>query len=126
MSDADFGSDHDGFGVLDEATHTDERTITERARYLAKTTDLNRGEAETVAASEMGFSDTRLAKQIGIVPVTATKWLDRAIAQYGLTVALPKPVTERGDLVEVTCEDLANLVDGEREQRPYRSCYTLD
>jgi hypothetical protein len=67
-----------------------ERRASERARYLAATTDLADREAEAVAYSELGYSHAGIAKHVDSTESTV------------------------GDLTPVTTEDIADWSDHRR------------
>jgi hypothetical protein len=62
----------------------DERKATERARWLARKTKMDRKVAEAVAWSELGFSTGGIAKKVERAESTVTNYLERAGARYGL------------------------------------------
>jgi hypothetical protein len=62
----------------------DERKATERARWLARKTDMNRKVAEAVAWSELGFSAAGIAKKVDRAESTVKGYLEQAGARYGL------------------------------------------
>lgn len=61
-----------------------DRKATERARYIAQTTELTRSEAEVLAWSELGYSHSGIAKQADTSESTVKAYLERAGARYGL------------------------------------------
>jgi hypothetical protein len=76
----------------------DDRAATERARYLDRTTSLDRDHAEAVAYAELGYSDAGIAKRMPVTEATVTAWLDAVADRYGAEAVYPTPVDERGDL----------------------------
>jgi len=76
----------------------DDRAAVERARYLDRTTDLDRDHARAVALAELGYSDAGVARRLGVAEATATKWLDDVADRYGASAVHPKCADERDDL----------------------------
>lgn len=69
---------------MDEA-----REVTQRARYIGRTTELREIEAKAVAYSEQGYSFNGVAKQIDVAESTTQQYMERAMALYGLDIAEP-------------------------------------
>lgn len=65
----------------------DERSATERGRYLARDTQLRKPEAMAVAYSELGYSVSGIAKHVDASESTIQSYLERAIALYGFGIA---------------------------------------
>lgn len=65
----------------------DERYATQRSRYLARKTDLRKPEALAVAYSERGYSFNGAAKRMDASESTVKKYMERAMALYGLEIA---------------------------------------
>jgi hypothetical protein len=78
-----------------------DREAVERARYLARTTDLDRDHARAVALAERGYSDHGIAGALDVTPSTATGWLETVAARYGAEAVYPKVADDRGDLEAV-------------------------
>ena len=68
----------------------DERYATQRARYLARSTNLRKVEARAVAYAERGYSTNGIASQMDTSQSTAQGYLKRAWAEYGMGVGLTK------------------------------------
>lgn len=68
----------------------DERYATQRARYLARSTNLRKIEGEAVAFAERGYSANGIAKKMDTSASTAQGYLKRAWAEYGMEVGLEK------------------------------------
>lgn len=65
----------------------EERAVTQRARYISRTTDLRDKEAKAIAWTERGYSWTAVGKKLDTSKSTAKGWIERAMAQYGLEIA---------------------------------------
>jgi hypothetical protein len=65
----------DGHGLPKWEAEPD-RWARERARYIDRTTDLNRSEAEIVAYAELGYSSSGIAKAIGLGASTVRSKFD--------------------------------------------------
>ena len=85
----------------------------ERARYIEATTDLSGSEADAVAYSELGYSESGIATQIDSTASTVGTYLDRVVAQYGPEAAHAKRPSEIGRE-----RDLSEVVRGEIAQWP--------
>lgn len=106
MSDVD-GSDAGAAGV--DLSRPDERLAHERARYLEATTSLRDDEADALAYSELGYSTSAIARELGSTASTVTTYLERAIAAYGPEAAHARSspeLTLEGDLAPVTERDV--------------------
>lgn len=66
---------------------SDERQATQRGRYLSQTTDLRLNEAKAIAWSELGYSNSAIAREMDTSKSTVSGWKRRAIALYGLEIA---------------------------------------
>jgi hypothetical protein len=86
--------------VVDVSDDFDRRAA-ERARYLDRTTDLDRDHARAVALAERGYSDHGIASVLDVTPGTVTGWLDDVAARYGAEAVYPKVADDRGDLEAV-------------------------
>jgi hypothetical protein len=94
------------------------REARERGRFIARTTALSGKQARAVAYAELGFSASGIARRIDSTASTVTRYLERAVAQYGYdTIYRPKPGDERGrgKLEPVTREDVLALAPRTRE-----------
>ena len=89
----------------------------ERGRYLARTTTLTEREARAIAYSELGYSDSGIAKRIECEGATVKRYRERAAARYGHRAIEPKPSQERGhtDLATVTKDEITAYPPGTRE-----------
>jgi DNA-binding NarL/FixJ family response regulator len=86
-------------GVYDENAVGIERAAEQRGRYIKQTTALDTRPAKAVALSEMGFSDSGIAKRLGATEGTVTDYLDAVAERYGIGATFPKKKTEqRGEL----------------------------
>lgn len=68
-----------------------ERWVTQRAAFLTRATVLSQSEAEAVAYSERGFSDSGIAHRVDATAGTVTNYLDRAVARFGPEVRHSRP-----------------------------------
>jgi hypothetical protein len=92
-----------------------DRRAEERARYLDRTTDLDRREALAVAYSERGFSTYGIASEIDATRGTVSTYLDRATARYG-----PKAVLQHApDLDDLEPVDAATVAGWDDELREW-------
>lgn len=64
----------------------EERYVQQRARFIARTTDLREPEAKAVAYMEKGYSQRGAAKQLDSTESTVQAHLERAMARYGLSI----------------------------------------
>lgn len=64
----------------------EQRLITQRGNYLARSTDLRETEAEALAYTQFGYSWQAVAKELGSGQSTVKDWMERAMAQYGLEI----------------------------------------
>lgn len=83
--------------------YDDDRYATQRGRYLAKTTDLRKPEAEAVAYTERGYSFDGVAKRMDTSESTVKDYMQRAMALYGLEITetlLPEEEPPDYDTVE--------------------------
>lgn len=87
---------------------TDDRDALERARYLERTTDLQRKEALTVAYRELGYNSAGAAKRehLDTTEATVQTYCERIAVRYGYEAVMGKPPAERGDLEPLSREDL--------------------
>lgn len=87
-----------------------------RAQYLKRTTDLGPKEAQTVAWSELGFSQSGISKRVDATADTVEKYCGRIVAQYGLVALDTKGQhAHDADLDEPTAEDIRDLAPAVRE-----------
>jgi hypothetical protein len=93
------------------ATSSTGRQAEKRARYLERTTCLDRRPCRAVAYAELGYADAGVAGEIDATAGTVGKYLRRAIARFGPEAVYPAPVDERGDLEPVTVEDVLDWPD---------------
>lgn len=77
---------------------SDERKAKQRGRYLSKTTELRLNEAEAIAWSELGYSNSAIAKNMDTSKSTVSGWKRRAMALYGLEIAHALRSQNLGDL----------------------------
>lgn len=90
--------------VADGRGESEERRAEKRARYLDRTTTLNRREALALAYTELGYTSHGVADKIDATRGTVSRYLDRALARFG-----PAAVLQRGDvddLEPVTPDDV--------------------
>ena len=95
-----------------------ETRANERARYIEATTDLSSSEADAVAYSELGYSESGIAKQIDSTASTVGTYLDRVVAQYGPEAAhakRPSELDRERDLSEVDRQQIAEWPEHYRE-----------
>lgn len=64
-----------------------DRAITQRANYLSRATDLRKKEAKAIAWTGRGYSWRSVARRLDTGKSTAKGWIERAMAQYGLSIA---------------------------------------
>jgi DNA-binding CsgD family transcriptional regulator len=94
---------------------SDERYATQRSSYLVRITNLRETEAEAIAYSELGYSDSAIASKMDTSQSTVSGWKERAMALYGLEIAHPLlPDEERRDITQVGPEYLDELEPEER------------
>jgi len=89
----------------DTDADADDRAATERARYLDRTTSLDRDRAEAVAYAELGFSDAGIANRITVTEGTVTAWLDEVADRFGVEAVHATPADDRGDLSPTATSD---------------------
>lgn len=65
----------------------DNRYVTLRGRYLAKTTELRLPEGKAIAYAERGYSSNGISKHMGVSESTVKDYMRRAMALYGLEIA---------------------------------------
>jgi hypothetical protein len=95
-----------------------ETRANERARYIEATTDLSSSEADAVAYSELGYSESGIATQIDSTASTVGTYLDRVVAQYGpeaAHVCLPDEFAVDRDISEVVRGEIAQWPEHYRE-----------
>lgn len=68
----------------------DERYAIQRARYLARSTQLRKIEGEAVAWAERGYSASGMAKEMDTSASTVRDYLKRARAEYGMEIGMVK------------------------------------
>jgi hypothetical protein len=76
-----------------------DRGAEKRARYLARTTDLEHKHALAVAYAERGFSESGIADLMDSTTGTVGNYLDMVAETYGAEAVHPTPADDRGDLV---------------------------
>jgi len=94
-----------------------DRGAEERARYLARTTDLEQKHALAVAYAERGFSESGIADVMDSTTGTVGKYLDMVAETYGPEAVHPTPADDRGDLVPVDDQPSTRPADGVRAGR---------
>lgn len=75
----------------------DHRFATQRAQYLARTTELRQNEAKAVAYSEQGRVWAWIGRELDTNADTVKSWMERAMARYGLEIShtlLPSQLQE--------------------------------
>lgn len=87
-----------GVGVYDEDAVGVDRAAEERGRYLERTTALDKRPAKAVALSEMGYTDSGIAKRLDATEATVADYLDRVAERYGIGATFPKTPEQRGEL----------------------------
>jgi|APHM01.1.fsa_nt_gi hypothetical protein len=95
-----------------------ETRANERARYIEATTDLSSSEADAVAYSELGHSESGIATRIDSTASTVSTYLDRVVAQYGPEAAhakRPSELARERDLSEVDRDQIASWPQHYRE-----------
>jgi hypothetical protein len=92
-----------------------DRRAEERARFLDRTTDLDRREALALAHSELGASRYGAADEIDATPGTVETYLDRATARYGPAVVVRHAPPVDADLKLVDDGDVLAWTELERE-----------
>ncbi|WP_247005070.1 hypothetical protein [Halosolutus gelatinilyticus] len=101
----------------------EQRIVTQRANYLARSTDLRQNEAEAIAWTERGYSWNAVGRKLDTSGSTAKGWTERAMAQYGLSIAetlmpeeleppLSEPAYESVDVEYI--DELQNETDRKR------------
>lgn len=88
-----------------------DREVVERARYLDRTTDLDRRKCVVLAHSELGYSEAGIAKAVDSTPGTVSNYLDEIEERYGREAVFAKPADERGELVPVEDQPLRRPAD---------------
>lgn len=88
-----------------------DREVVERARYLDRTTDLDRRKCVVLAYSELGYSESGIAKAVDSTPGTVSSYLDEIEERYGREAVLAKPADERGELVPVEDQPVRRPAD---------------
>jgi hypothetical protein len=94
-----------------------DRGAEKRARYLARTTDLEHKHALAVAYAERGFSESGIADQMDTTAGTVGNYLDMVAEKYGPEAVHPTPADDRGDLVPVDDQPATRPADGVRAGR---------
>jgi len=87
-----------------------ETRANKRARYIEATTELSSSEADAVAYSELGYSESGIAKAIDSTASTVGTYLDRVVAEYGPEAAhakRPSEIDRERDLSEVDRDEIA-------------------
>jgi DNA-binding CsgD family transcriptional regulator len=92
-----------------------DRRAEKRARYLDRTTSLERREALTVAYSELGYSSHGIADKLDATPGTVSTYLDRATARFG-----PQAVLQHApDVDDLEPVDAETVLDWNEELRQW-------
>lgn len=94
-----------------------DRAAEERARYLARTTDLEHKHALAVAYAERGFSESGIADLMDSTAGTVGNYLDMVAEKYGPEAVHPTPADDRGDLVPVDDQPATRPADDARAGR---------
>lgn len=94
-----------------------DRGAEKRARYLARTTDLEKKHALAVAYAERGFSESGIADLMDTTAGTVGNYLDMVAETYGPEAVHPTPADDRGDLVPLDDQPTTRPADGVRAGR---------
>jgi hypothetical protein len=95
----------------------DNRGPEKRARYLARTTDLEQKHGLAVAYAERGFSESGIAEVMDTTAGTVRNYLDMVAETYGPEAVHPTPADDRGDLVALDDQPTTRPADGVRAGR---------
>ncbi|MGB9966135.1 hypothetical protein [Halobacterium hubeiense] len=93
----------------------EERYAKRRANYLERHLDVRDVEAQAIAWSEMGYTDSAIAKKMDSTKGTVSNWQERVAVEYGQEVLFPQVREERGDYERLDDEDVLELPRERRE-----------
>lgn len=88
---------------------SEERRIELATSYIRRVTDLRDPIPEALAYRHAGYSSSGIAKELDTREDTVTGWMDRVIAQYGLSMVETKEAGAKPDFEELTTEDLKSF-----------------